>query len=171
VYDGLSELIVTDSMHARKMVMAERADAFIALPGGIGTLEELFEVWTWTQLGLQHKPVGLLNVAGYFDGLLRFIQHAVEEEYLRDAHRPIVPLGEELELILLHDVRARGAKLGQLRKKEVFLRHPLGLIELHQKVEVLCLPFRKVQCFGELDAKVLAQATSRLDYRRQKAGA
>jgi uncharacterized protein (TIGR00730 family) len=89
-HDGLSDLVVTESMHERKMIMAERSDACIALPGGIGTLEELFEAWTWTQLGFQRKPCGLLNVAGYFDGLIEFIEHSVAEGFLRQAHRDIL---------------------------------------------------------------------------------
>lgn len=99
-HTGLTELIVTDSMHARKTVMAEKADAFVALPGGIGTLEELFEVWTWTQLGFQHKPCGLLNVAGYYTGLLAFIEHAVGEDYLRPSHRQILSVESEPEALL-----------------------------------------------------------------------
>ena len=70
--------------------MADRADAFVALPGGIGTLEELFEVWTWSQLGFHAKPCGVLNVEGYFDGLIGFIDHAVNEHYLRSSHRDIL---------------------------------------------------------------------------------
>jgi len=89
-HDALSELIVTESMHTRKTIMAERADAFVALPGGIGTLEELFEVWTWSQLGFHEKPCGVLNVEGYFDGLIAFIDHAVNEHYLRPSHRDIL---------------------------------------------------------------------------------
>jgi uncharacterized protein (TIGR00730 family) len=89
-HEGLSELIVTESMHQRKTTMAERSDACIALPGGIGTLEELFEAWTWTQLGFQRKPCGLLNVAGYFDGLIAFIEHSVAEGYLKESHRDIL---------------------------------------------------------------------------------
>ncbi|MBK6407989.1 MAG: TIGR00730 family Rossman fold protein, partial [Holophagales bacterium] len=72
---GLTELHVTSSMHERKMLMAELSDAFVALPGGIGTLEEVFEAWTWAQLGLHAKPCGLLNVAGYYDGLIAFLDH------------------------------------------------------------------------------------------------
>jgi hypothetical protein len=87
---GLPELIVTESMHERKTTMAQRSDACIALPGGIGTLEELFEAWTWTQLGFQRKPCGLLNVAGYFDGLIQFIEHSVSEGYLDESHRDIL---------------------------------------------------------------------------------
>ncbi|HEY8708633.1 MAG TPA: TIGR00730 family Rossman fold protein, partial [Burkholderiaceae bacterium] len=73
---GLTELHVVDTMHQRKMMMAERSDAFLALPGGIGTFEELFEVWSWGQLGYHDKPLGLLNVAGYYDALLGFLDHS-----------------------------------------------------------------------------------------------
>lgn len=80
---GLTQLDVVDTMHERKQRMADRSDAFIALPGGIGTLEELFEVWTWMQIGLHAKPLGLLNVEGYYDGLLQFLDHAVAEGLFR----------------------------------------------------------------------------------------
>ena len=80
--DGLTELHVTDSMHSRKALMAERADAFIALPGGFGTLDELFEILTWRQVGLHSKPIGLLNVDGYYSGLLSFITRAIEEGFV-----------------------------------------------------------------------------------------
>lgn len=99
-HDGLTELIVTESMHARKTIMAERADAFVALPGGIGTLEELFEVWTWTQLGFHHKPCGLLDVEAYFEGLVRFLDHAVGEQYLQPAHRAILTVERDPERLL-----------------------------------------------------------------------
>jgi uncharacterized protein (TIGR00730 family) len=97
---GLTELIVTGSMHERKTIMAERAEAFIALPGGIGTLEELFEVWTWTQLGLQGKPCGLLNVAGYYDSLVEFIDHTVAEEYLKPSSREILSVASDPDVLL-----------------------------------------------------------------------
>ena len=87
---GLSELRVVASMHERKAVMAELADAFVALPGGLGTLEELFEVLTWGQLGLHAKPCGLLNVCGYFDGLLAFLDRAVDERFVRSEHRALL---------------------------------------------------------------------------------
>ncbi len=77
-HKGLSELHVVPNMHIRKQMMAERADAFIALPGGIGTLEELYEVWTWRQLGYHRNAIGLLNTAGFYDGLLKFMQHTVD---------------------------------------------------------------------------------------------
>jgi uncharacterized protein (TIGR00730 family) len=79
---GLNELHVVPTMHVRKQMMAERAHAFIAMPGGIGTLEELYEVWTWRQLGYHDQPIGLLNVDGYYDALLRFMEHSVQEGFL-----------------------------------------------------------------------------------------
>jgi hypothetical protein len=78
---------VVASMHDRKAAMAELADGFVALPGGIGTLEEFFEIWTWGQLGLHHKPFGLLNVAGFFDPLLAFLDQLTEQRFLRAEHR------------------------------------------------------------------------------------
>jgi uncharacterized protein (TIGR00730 family) len=88
--NALSDLRIVESMHERKAVMAELADGFMALPGGIGTLEEFFEIWTWAQLGMHDKPCGLLNVAGYFDGLLEFLDRAVTEKFVRDVHRGMV---------------------------------------------------------------------------------
>ncbi|MDD4892084.1 MAG: TIGR00730 family Rossman fold protein, partial [Phycisphaerae bacterium] len=87
---GLSEIHVVATMHDRKRVMFELSDAFIALPGGMGTLEELTEVLTWAQLGMHAKPVGLLNVAGYYDHLLRFLDHAVEQKFIKPAHRRLL---------------------------------------------------------------------------------
>jgi uncharacterized protein (TIGR00730 family) len=84
---GLSDLRVVASMHERKATMAELSDGFIALPGGIGTLEEFFEIWTWGQLGLHHKPFGLLNVAGFFDPLLAFLDQLADQRFLRPEHR------------------------------------------------------------------------------------
>ena len=78
------ELHIVKNMHERKAMMAERSDAFVALPGGIGTFEELFEVWTWRQLGYHGKPLGLLNVAGYYDGLLGFLQTSVKSGFMGD---------------------------------------------------------------------------------------
>jgi uncharacterized protein (TIGR00730 family) len=99
-HPGLSDLRVVDSMHERKAQMAELADAFVALPGGVGTLEELFEVYTWNQLGLHAKPLGLFNVRGYFDGLVRFLDHAVAERFVTDAHRAMLLVGEDLAELL-----------------------------------------------------------------------
>ena len=89
------ELIVTDTMRERKQVMEDRADAFIALPGGVGTLEELFEVLTWAQLGMHAKPVGLLNVAGYYDDLLRFLDHAAAQRFVKPEHRRLLLVGRD----------------------------------------------------------------------------
>lgn len=86
-HSGLTELHVTSDMHERKAKMANLADAFITMPGGLGTLEELFETWTWAQLGYHNKPLGLLNVNGYFDGLLQFLDQAVADGFVRDRHR------------------------------------------------------------------------------------
>ncbi|RZT42710.1 LOG family protein [Cupriavidus agavae] len=83
---GLTELHVVRNMHERKQMMADRADAFIAMPGGVGTLEELFETFTWAQLGYHDKPVGLLNISGFYDGMLQFIGHAVDEGFLKQVH-------------------------------------------------------------------------------------
>jgi len=89
-HTGLDDLRVVGSMHERKALMAELADAFVALPGGLGTLEELFEVATWSQLGLHVKPCGLLNALGYYDGLAAMLDHAVAERFLRPENRAIV---------------------------------------------------------------------------------
>jgi uncharacterized protein (TIGR00730 family) len=83
---GVSDLRVVGSMHERKALMAELSDAFVALPGGIGTLEELFEIYTWAQLGLHRKPCALLDVEGYYGGIAGFLSHAVEERFLREEH-------------------------------------------------------------------------------------
>lgn len=93
-HEGLTDLRVVDTLSERKMLISDLSDAFIALPGGIGTLDELFEVWTWSQLGLQHKPVGLLNVAGYFDPLLQFFERAVTEGFLRTPHRDLLRVAD-----------------------------------------------------------------------------
>lgn len=82
---GLHELHVVPDMHQRKRMMAERADAFVALPGGIGTLEELYEAWTWRQLGYHQRPIGLLNSAGFYDGLWQFMQHTAAQGFLERA--------------------------------------------------------------------------------------
>jgi hypothetical protein len=110
---GLSELHVVPTMHVRKQMMAERADAFIALPGGIGTLEELYEVWTWRQLKYHDNPIGLLDTAGYWQPLLRFMDHTVAEGFLSPAMRGLVLVGDE-PVALLDRVaaKARGARGG-----------------------------------------------------------
>jgi uncharacterized protein (TIGR00730 family) len=100
VHEGLSELRVVRSMHERKAQMADLADAFVALPGGMGTLEELCEILTWAQLGLHAKPCGLLDVGGYFERLLAFLDHAVSEGFLRAEHRSILLYAEKAERLL-----------------------------------------------------------------------
>ena len=94
-HNGVSELRIVDSMHQRKALMADLADAFVALPGGFGTLEELCEVLTWLQLGIHSKPCGLLNVAGYFDPLLAMLDRAVEERFLRPQHRSLLQVATD----------------------------------------------------------------------------
>ncbi len=96
----LTELHVVDSMHSRKALMAERADAFVALPGGFGTADELFEVLTWAQLGIHAKPIGLLNVVGFFAPLLAWAQHAVREGFLRPEYLAMLHVAEEPEQLL-----------------------------------------------------------------------
>lgn len=99
-HKGLTRLEVVDGMHARKARMAELADAFIALPGGLGTLEELFEVWTWGQLGYHAKPLGLLEVNGFYDPLLTFLDHLVDERFVRAEHRGMLQRGASPEALL-----------------------------------------------------------------------
>lgn len=99
-HNGLHELHVVQTMHERKQMMAERADLFIALPGGIGTLEELYEVWTWRQLGYHDKPIGLLNVDGYYDALLRFMDHTVAEGFLSAEQQKVLHVHDEPEALL-----------------------------------------------------------------------
>ena len=87
-------------MHERKALMSELSDAFIALPGGIGTLEEWFEVWTWSQLGFQPKPCGMLNVAGYYDHLLAFLDHMTAERFLAPLHRSMAIVEDRADRLL-----------------------------------------------------------------------
>ena len=99
-HQGLTDLRVVGSMHERKALMADLSDAFIALPGGAGTLEELIEVYTWSQLGLHAKPMGALNVKGYYDGLAKLLDHAVHEGFLREQHRSALHIAETTEELL-----------------------------------------------------------------------
>jgi uncharacterized protein (TIGR00730 family) len=94
------ELYVVETMHERKQIMAERADAFLALPGGIGTFEEFFEIWTWRQLGYHDKPIGLLNTEGYYDGLLSFVQTSVEKGFLSESQMALIKTGNHVEELL-----------------------------------------------------------------------
>ena len=99
-HPAIADLRVVESMHERKALMADLADAFVALPGGVGTLEELFEVYTWNQLGLHAKPLGLFNVRGYFDGLARFLDHAVAERFVTQQNRAMLLVSEHLDELL-----------------------------------------------------------------------
>ncbi len=99
-HDGLTELLVVDSMHERKLKMAEISDGFIAMPGGLGTLEELFEILTWAQLGFHQKPCALLNVASYYDKLSAFLNHAVDEQFIKPVHSHMLLIENNPEKIL-----------------------------------------------------------------------
>jgi uncharacterized protein (TIGR00730 family) len=106
IHAGLSELHVVPSMHARKALMAELAGAFVALPGGYGTFEELLEITTWAQLGIHDKPIGLLNVAGYYDALAALFDRAVASGFIRAEHRDIVIVGDEPAALMTQLARA-----------------------------------------------------------------
>lgn len=95
-----TELHIVENMHERKRMMAERADAFLALPGGIGTFEELFEVWTWRQLGYHDKPIGLLNTANYYDGLMSFLSQTVDQHFLSDWQMNLLHVGSDPSSVL-----------------------------------------------------------------------
>ena len=99
-HTGIDDLRVVGSMHERKALMVKLADAFIALPGGIGTLEELFEVYTWAQLGIHAKPLGLLDVGGYFAPLAAFLDHAVDQRFLRPETRSLLVRDDSLDALL-----------------------------------------------------------------------
>ena len=99
-HPSLNELHVVETMHQRKQLMAERSHAFLALPGGIGTFEELFEVWTWRQLGYHDKPLGLLNVDGYYDTLLRFLGQTQERGFVNIAQRALLEVDSEPQRLL-----------------------------------------------------------------------
>jgi uncharacterized protein (TIGR00730 family) len=99
-HPNLTELRVVESMHERKAEMADLADAFIALPGGFGTLEELLETVTWAQLGIHLNPVGLLNVRGYYDGLINFLSHATDQGFLKEQHRSLLLTDSEPAMLM-----------------------------------------------------------------------
>ena len=99
-HDALSDLRVVDAMHERKGLMAELSDAFIALPGGLGTIDEIFEMVTWTQLGIHRKPCGLLNVCQYYSKLADFLDYAVSEGFIREPHRSLILIDENPDVLL-----------------------------------------------------------------------
>ena len=99
-HDGLSDLRVVDAMHERKGLMADLSDAFIALPGGLGTIDEIFEMVTWTQLGIHRKPCGLLNICGYYSKLASFLDYAVSEGFIKEPHRSLILVDENPDVLL-----------------------------------------------------------------------
>ena len=113
---GLTELHVVQTMHQRKMMMAERSDAFLALPGGIGTFEELFEVWSWRQLGYHDKPLGLLNVAHYYDRLLEFLAHSREQGLMTSEQTDLLHVGDEPLALLQRLAEHAPARGGDYRR-------------------------------------------------------
>lgn len=110
-HQGLTRLHIVKDMHERKALMAELSDGFIAMPGGIGTLEELFEAFTWSQLGIHDKPIGLLNVNGFYDGLIGFIQHLVNERFLKGQQAGIIMV-ESDEAALISRFKSHQPKIG-----------------------------------------------------------
>lgn len=111
-HPGLTRLHIVKDMHERKAMMIDLSDGFIALPGGLGTLEELFEVLTWSQLRFHDKPVGLLNAHGFFGGLVQFVQHLVEQGFLRSAHADLLMVETEAAELLqrFRDFRLRNGR-------------------------------------------------------------
>ena len=100
VLKEVTKLHVVDSMHERKALMAQLADGFIALPGGLGTIEEFFEVLTWAQLGIHYKPCGLLNIAHYYDEVIKFLDRAVDQQFIKTEHRSVVLIDESPKQLL-----------------------------------------------------------------------
>ncbi|RJE71898.1 MULTISPECIES: TIGR00730 family Rossman fold protein [Reichenbachiella] len=115
-HDKLTEIVLTESMHERKTSMADRADAFVAMPGGFGTLEELMEVLTWSQLGLIQKPIGILNVNGYYDPLMTFFDHMLTQGLIKEAHMDLFVINDDVEK-LLEDLRSFEATKADHRQK------------------------------------------------------
>ncbi|HSV34042.1 MAG TPA: TIGR00730 family Rossman fold protein [Ramlibacter sp.] len=114
-----TELHVVDNMHERKRMMAERAEMFLALPGGIGTFEEFFEVWTWRQLGYHDKPVGLLNLHGYYDALLTFLRSSVGHGFMSDWQMDLIRVGTTIDALLPELVQSAGLGTGQSDLSEI----------------------------------------------------
>jgi uncharacterized protein (TIGR00730 family) len=118
-HTGCTELHVVDTMHERKRIMAEHADAFLALPGGIGTLEEFFEVWTWRQLGYHAKPVGLLNLDGYYDDLLTFLNASVKNGFMSDWQMALIAVASDPSQLLPQLVEAAGSASEAVRLDQI----------------------------------------------------
>ena len=107
-HTGCTELHVVETMHERKQIMAEKADAFVALPGGIGTFEEFYEVWTWRQLGYHNKPIGLLNVNHYYEPMLSFLKSVVQHEFMGEWQMDLIQSHDDLSVLLPSMVQAAG---------------------------------------------------------------
>lgn len=118
-HTGCTELHIVENMHDRKRIMAEHADAFLALPGGIGTLEEFFEVWTWRQLGYHDKPVGLLNLGGFYDSLLTFLQSAVSNGFMNAWQMDLIRSGSDAQALLEALVQAAGTTAPTARLDQI----------------------------------------------------
>jgi uncharacterized protein (TIGR00730 family) len=118
-HHGCTELHVVETMHDRKRIMAERADAFLALPGGIGTFEEFFEVWTWRQLGYHDKPIGLLNMNGYYDSMLAFLQSSVNAGFMPEWLMPLISVDTQAVPLLESLVQASGLTRDKQRLDQI----------------------------------------------------
>ena len=118
-HTGCTELLIVENMHDRKRIMAEKADAFLALPGGIGTLEEFFEVWTWRQLGYHDKPVGLLNLNGFYDSLLVFLNSAVASGFMNDWQMGLIQSTNNPRLLMETLVQAAGTAPPAIRLDQI----------------------------------------------------
>jgi uncharacterized protein (TIGR00730 family) len=118
-HTGCTELHVVENMHERKRIMAEHADAFLALPGGIGTLEEFFEVWTWRQLGYHDKPVGLLNLDGFYDSLLTFLGSAVTDGFMNEWQMGLIRTGSDADQLMAELVQAAGTALPTVQLDQI----------------------------------------------------
>lgn len=118
-HTGCTELHIVENMHDRKRIMAEHADAFLALPGGIGTMEEFFEVWTWRQLGYHNKPVGLLNMDGFYDSLLTFLNSAVSSGFMNEWQMDLIRTGTDAPSLMKELVQAAGSAAPTLRLDQI----------------------------------------------------
>ena len=118
-HTGCTELHIVENMHDRKRIMAEHADAFLALPGGIGTMEEFFEVWTWRQLGYHNKPVGLLNMDDFYDSLLTFLHSAVNSGFMNEWQMDLIRTGTDAPSLMKELVQAAGSATPTLRLDQI----------------------------------------------------
>ena len=118
-HTGCTELHIVENMHERKRIMAEHADAFLALPGGIGTMEEFFEVWTWRQLGYHNKPVGLLNMDGFYDSLLTFLHSAVSSGFMNEWQMDLIRTGTDAPSLMKELVQAAGSATPTLQLDQI----------------------------------------------------